>query len=153
MGIQIGPSQVPAPGIQYDLQTALPPRGCVLGSTSTKCCERDGYDSGEGGQHKEEVAACVWHSPWATCQLCDYWARHFTSLCLRFPAVKWVIVMVPTLQVPQEGCEHSANEFVCSIGTVTGTQEACADVSCSHCDRERSDQSDSSMVSGNSQGK
>lgn len=50
---------VPAPGTQYDLQTALPPRGCVLGSTSTKCCERDGYDSGEGGQHKEEVVACV----------------------------------------------------------------------------------------------
>lgn len=36
-----------------------------------------------------------------------------------------VIVMVPTL--PQEGCEHSANEFVHSIGTVTGTQEVCAE--------------------------
>lgn len=64
-----------------------------------------------------------------------------------------VIVMVPTLQVPQEGCEHSPNEFVYGTGTVTGTQEAHAGVSCSHPDRERSDQSDSSMASGNSQGK
>lgn len=56
--------------------------------------------------------------------------------------------MVPTLQVPQEGCcEHSINSCR-PVRAVTGTQQAHAHVSCSHHDREGYDGAESQMMSG-----
>lgn len=46
--------------------------------------------------------------------------------------------MVPTLQVPQEGCWEDPIIHVV-FRPVTSAQQACANVSCSHHDREDDD--------------